>query len=736
MNMMAVHNADPIGWNKRSLRQMLEESEGLFKRTGHYMGIESMSLREKKPILFEKIFSRLRGGLVNARSTAVNISASPIVKEIGELAFALYTPEGDSIALSTGIIVHVHTMSDAIKFMIRNNYEKNPGIAQGYVYSNNNSMIGDVHTADVHTLIPIFWEGELIGWAGGVTHEIDVGGITPGSMCYGHADRYGDGLLVSAELVGKDDEFNVDYLQRCRDSVRAEMYWVLDEKTRLTGCQLVREQVYRTIHEVGIEDYKSFIREAVEEGRRTMIGRVKSMTFPGVYEAPSFVDVPWADDPAVHALCRNDIMMHAPLQMTITSEGLLNLSFEGANAWGFHSFNCAPSSMQGAMWVQLTQTLWNSDKVNDGAYYATSIHLPYGSWCNPDYDKVSTTLTWFFLIPGFSGMVRALARSYFARGFVEEMSASYPFTTNLLQGGGINQFGVPSAFTNFEISCQGTGALYVKDGEDTCAAMWNPEGDMGEMETWEYYEPLLYLGRGIKANTGGAGKYRGGMGMESLRLVHRTQAQVMFNGSEGHAFCHSGIFGGYPGNTGYRHNMHGTNMKELGETGQPYPVLDGDSENSAMSAMVKAKVEYFDDNAITGPMPYGENDLYASIQKGGPGLGDPLDRDPEAVARDLTAKNLTPKFALSVYGVVADADANGVWSCHAAATAAERAARRKKRLAESMDVSAYIEKERQAIQAKAFPAHVRAMYASSMSLSPTWRTRFLSFWGLPQDFAF
>ena len=144
-------------------------------------------------------------------------------------------------------------MADAIKHIIRKDYEKNPGIAEENVYCNNNSMIGDVHTADVHTLIPIFWETEIIGWAGGVTHEIDVGGIAPGSMCYGHADRYGDSLLVSAELVGTDDVFHEDYLQRCRETVRAEMYWVLDEKTRLTGCQLVRDQVYRTIQEVGID---------------------------------------------------------------------------------------------------------------------------------------------------------------------------------------------------------------------------------------------------------------------------------------------------------------------------------------------------------------------------------------------------------------------------------------------------------------------------------------------------
>lgn len=725
----------PIGWNGATLKEMLQTSEARFAETGHYQGLTDLPIRTKQPILYEKIFSHLRGGLVNARSTALNISASPIVKEIGELSFALYTPEGESVALSTGIIVHVHTMADAIKFMIRNDYEHNPGIAPGYVFCNNNSMIGDVHTADVHTLIPIFWEDELIGWAGGVTHEIDVGGIQPGSMCYGHADRYGDGLLISAELVGTNDAFHQDYLQRCRDNVRAEMYWVLDEKTRLTGCQLVRDQVYRTIREVGLDTYRAFIHEAVEEGRRTLIGRVKQLTFPGEYEAPTFIDLPWAEDPTVHPLARKDTLMHAPLRMTVGGDGRLALSFDGANQWDYHSFNCAPSPMQGAMWVQLTQTLWNSDKINDGAYFASSIDLPRGSWCNPDYEKVSTTLTWFFLIPGFTGFIRSLARAYFARGFLEEISASYPCTWNLLQGGGVNHFGQPSAFTNFELSAQGTGASYVKDGEASCAAMWNPEGDMGEVETWEHLEPLIYLGRGLKANTSGPGKYRGGCGAESLRMVFKTEAQVLFTAGEGHTFSSGGVFGGYPGNSGYRHNVHQSNMKEIAAAKAPYPTLDGDPENSAISALVKGD-EVFDIQQMTGPHPFGEYDVYASVQRGGPGLGDPLARNAAAVADDVISGQLLPRYAKSIYGVVLKTLEDGTFAADDEATAAERQAARKARLARAFDARDYVARERERVVAKDFIRPVRAMYASSMKLSDRWAAHFRRFWGLADDFAF
>ena len=123
--------AEGIGWDGKRLDEMLAESERLFAETGHYHGIADLQMMESDPIGYEKLFARLRGGLVSARETALNISASPIVRELGELCFALYTPEGDSIALSTGIIVHVHTMSDAIKFMVRNGWEDNPKIRPG-----------------------------------------------------------------------------------------------------------------------------------------------------------------------------------------------------------------------------------------------------------------------------------------------------------------------------------------------------------------------------------------------------------------------------------------------------------------------------------------------------------------------------------------------------------------------------------------------------------------------------
>src|ERR687896_1546861 len=180
---LAAEERPRIGWEGQSALEMLERSERMFGDTGHYAGVDVLELKHRDPIGYEKLFSRLRGGLVSARETALNISASPIVRELGELCFALYTPEGDSIALSTGIIVHVHTMSDAIKWMVREGWEDNPKIKPGDIFANNDPTIGDVHNADVQTFVPIFDptkpdEHELIAWAGGVTHVLDIGAST------------------------------------------------------------------------------------------------------------------------------------------------------------------------------------------------------------------------------------------------------------------------------------------------------------------------------------------------------------------------------------------------------------------------------------------------------------------------------------------------------------------------------------------------------------------------------
>ena len=723
----------PIGWGGKTLKAMLIESEDLFKETGCYGGIRELKIKASDPILYEKIFSKMRGGLVNARETAMNVSASPIVKEIGELCFALYTPEGDSIALSTGIIVHVHTMSDAIKYMIRHDFEENPGIAHRDIYINNDPLVGDVHNGDVQTLVPIFWEQEIIGWAGGVTHVIDVGALTPGSVPVGPTHRFEDGIDCPVLKCGARDTLFRDHELRCEKATRTPMFWKLDERARIAGCHMIRRTVEEIIKEVGIETYKGFIREVIEEGRRSFLNRMREMTVPGRYRAPAFTEYSFSDETRLPLRARVDKLMHGPLEITIHGDGTFELSFEGADAWGWHSMNCTPSAMQGAIWVLLSQTVIPNDKVNDGAYLATRNNFPLGSWTNPGVNSVSTGISWFFLIPGFTGLFRSLGRAFQARGYVEEVLSGYGLTANCFQGGGIDQFDKESATTNFELSCVGTGAGIVRDGLDFASAMWNPEGDMGDVEVWELIEPFLYLGRRIKPNTAGPGKYRGGSGFESLRMCWKTPYYELQNINLGKVFAGAGIFGGYPNSAGYRRNLHQTDILERVKNQLPYPVRDGDPADSEILRLVTGQRVISDKLATTLPRLFEEGDLYLSVLNGGTGAGDPIERDPGRIEDDLNGDYLMPKYAESIYGAVIEKQ-NGHFGVDRKKTQEKRQAIREKRKKESVSVRQWMESEREKIQKGAFIKPVREMYRSSMATSQSWAGEFRDFWNLPDDF--
>ncbi len=736
-NMNEVKQAEvhPIGENGKTLKQMLADSEKYLKETGRYQGLTELTLRGKDPIHYEKLWSRLRGAMVGARETALNISASPIVREIGELCFALYTPEGDSITLSTGIMAHVHTMSEAIKYMVRADYESDPGIRPGDIFVNNDPQLGDVHNADVMEFLPIFHEGELVGWVGGVSHEIDVGAQQPASMPVGTTSRFEDGWILSCQKVGANDKLFADYVNRCKTAIRQPFYWVLDEKCRIAGCQLVRDAVLRLIKEEGIETYKRFSREVIEDTRRAFVNRVREFMIPGKYQFPSFMDVPHSHDKGrLPDYAAVDSMMHCPLEIRVGAEATFELDLDGASKWGYHSFNCTPSGLQGGLWVGITQVLIPNDKVNDGAYLATKFNTPYGTWSNPDNIYASNTLSWTFLIPCFTGLFMAVSQGVTARGYIEEVVSGYPFTGNVTQGGGPNHYGVEGGWSNFEHSSCGTSAGLARDGEHSAAACWNPEGDMGDVEAWELLAPMLYLGRRLSPSTAGMGKYRGGSGWESVMMLYNAPHQLMFNGSNGFTFHGNGMFGGYPAATPYRHSVKNTDMRKRIAEKLPYPVSDADPENSEFDTLVAGE-EIKDQFLWHLPDMHKEYDLFVSHLGGGHGVGDVLERAPASVVRDLNDGLLLERFASSGYGVVAHRGADGRYQLDIHATEELRRELRARRLARSVPVEEWLKQQKSRVTRAEYIEPVRKMYRESMELSANWANKYRGFWNLPADWS-
>jgi N-methylhydantoinase B/acetone carboxylase alpha subunit len=704
-----------LGPDGTKLKDLLERNEKLLQETGCYLGLNNLELKDSDPIGFEKLFSRVRGGLVSARESALNISASPIVRELGELCFALYTPEGDSVALSTGIIVHVHTMSEALKFMVRNGWEDNPGIKPGDIFANNDPVIGDVHPADVQTFVPIFHEGELIGWAGGVTHVLDIGASTAGGVPVGPTQIYEDGIDLHGDKIGENDQLSNAHLERCKRMSRAPMYYLLDERTRLAGCHMIRDSVERLIADEGADRVKQFMREVIEDTRRAFKSTVRRVTVPGRYRAPAFYDTEFADKTSLPEIARHDFMSHGCFEMRFVEDGVMEIDLEGSSAWGWHSMNATPAGIQGMTWLVLTQGLICNDKINDGGYLATRGNYPVGTWANKGDAICSSSVPWPALFATFTGYNRSLSRALQSRGFIEEVIASYHIPS-AFQGGGTNQFGQISGFMNFEFAGGGMGGKYVLDGLDYGASPFNPEGDHGDCEMWEIITPFLYLSRQIKANTGGPGRHRGGSGFESAMMTWNTPFYQVQALGAGKMFPSPGVFGGYPGATCCVHQIKNNDLMERAQRGDAYPLGDGSFDDPQLLQIEGDRTLKQDALRTLEQTKIG--DIFQLIYKGGGGVGDPLLRPVEAVEQDVAEGHLLEDYARKIYAID------------------DRDRARRERLDAAQPTGQWWEKQRERILAHDLPHHVQRMFAECIRLSPKYAAEYRGFWDLPEDFDF
>jgi N-methylhydantoinase B len=709
----------PIGWEGLKLAEMLALSEGRFEETGYYHGLRDLAMKDSDPLHFEKLFSRVRGGMVTARETALNISASPIVRELGEICFALYTPEGDNVALSTGIIVHVHTMSEAIKYMVRNGWEDNPGIRPGDIFANNQPTIGDVHPADVQTFVPIFNPedpSELLAWAGGVIHVMDIGASSPGGVPLEPTTRFDDGIDLHCTKIGERDQIAQWHTKRCSMQSRAPGLYLLDERTRLAGCHMIRDAVERLVLEEGGDPFKQFMREAIEDGRRDFKSRVRGLLVPGRYRSAGFTEAKYANKQNLPKRAQRDLIIHGSYEAVVDQDGRWTTDLRGSSAWGWHSFNATPSGQQGMQWILFTQTLICNDKINDGAYYATELLLTEGSWANLGDAPCSSSFPWMPMFTTSTGYLRAVSRALQSRGYIEEIVSTYTVPGNVAQGGGIDQYGQISGFMNFEIGAQGQGAKYVLDGLDYGAAVFNPEGDMGDVEMWELVKPMIYLGRQIKPNTGGIGRHRGGSSFETLLLVNGTQDFEVENIGAGGMLTSPGLFGGYPAPSAYVHNVFDSDIFEQAAAGKAYPVGDVSGEESAMSAF--AGRHQIEQDPYTMMIAVKTGDLYLSSGRGGGGLGDPLLRGEERIEEDIAGGHIQRHWAERAYGLE-----NRDGLMHS-------------RLDRARPASEWWAEQRQRILDQDLIETVKVMFAESMRLEPGWAAEFRGFWDLPEDFDF
>lgn len=700
-----------------TLKRRLEARDERFARTGSY--VDELRLRDEDPIRFELLYTKLSQVVANAHEVARLVSASPMTRELGELIFGLYTPEGDAVCLSHGLIVHVHTISRMIKWMIANDYEETMGFRPGDLYFNNDPHIGGAHALDQMIVTPIYAEDELIGWSAGLTHVPEVGATAPGGFDSYFTNRFHEGLYLPCVRIGENDELRRDLEILVERSTRTPVYWLTDNRAKVTGALMIRDAVLEVTEEFGLDYFKRAAEELIEDSLRAAKRKIASVLHPGTYR-----EVAWRGSP----IAGDERLLHAPVELTVREDGSIHLSFDGLSSAFWQPFQGSLSCLEGLVMNGLIQHVLYDSKHNEGTLLAATMEVPLGTACNPDSILYPTTL-WGPAYGAGLAVGQALSRAYYAQGYREEVHATSALSSGYTAGG-VDQYGRSFGAHNMEFGAAGLPATAAGDGLDTSGVEFNPEGDMGDAEIWEQMLPSVYLAREMRIDGGGAGRFRGGNGIQSTYMVaNTTEIEVGSFGSVP-IYPSPGLMGGYPAATLYVWTGKGTNLRRLIEAGEPLPAGEGeDPAAPEFARLVDGEwTVHHGANKATEPMrPY---DMFTAVSGDGGGFGDSLDRDPAAVARDVREGRTSHRAAREEY-CVALTEAGGI---DAEATERLRAERRRERLAAAIPADEYRRRARERLVSGEVSAPVRRMYNDLLANSPGFARRMREFWALDDDF--
>jgi N-methylhydantoinase B/oxoprolinase/acetone carboxylase alpha subunit len=724
------------------LIEQLRIHDELFASTGCMFGLERLTEKERDRGVYEAVWHILLSICNIAWEVGCKVSSSPIAAEGGDALWALHTPTGECICTSRGITAHVGLLASMVRKFIELGYEDLPGFHDGDIFENNDPHYGGIHSPDFDTAMPIFYQGELVAWVTSVTHVNDAGCVLPGSISFMNPDCFSDGIPVSVEKVGQDDRFYPWYEARIRSRTRTPDFVLGDARGRLAGCIKVREKLTETIDKYGLEFFRNASREYIEDSRRYATARIRTQTVPGIVRKSQFKDLAMKGKSVILPSQNIDLLMNLPMQVTIDKDARVRFSLEGASGNVPFGENVSPTALASGLLMGYSHVV-GFDMFNSGSTYAMTIDPPpEGAWCNP-FPKnyfAACGLGWAPTVMWLTSLYEVTGRLYFMRGFVEEMSAGAA-TTMSGEWAGQNQYGMYMVGLTLEQASNGSPARGIADGEPAAWCIFTANADYGNAEVMELYYPILYLGRNMEPDSGGYGKFRGGVGHTAVWLIKNTTGigfTAACSGIRSMVTANHGMYGAYPTPPDRFAYAAGTNIKSLIEEGKPLVHGYGDPEDPDLVRNVKARV--LEPNVIvpyTIPEPLHEYDLVIDPISGSQAMGDPIERDVELVRDDLDKGLTRPWVAAMIHGVVATQGADGNWVVGAEATAAKRQAIRAARKARGVPFRDWWEQERRKVQGgEGMAEAVKNMWNSSMELSPGYAARLRRFWQLPDDFVF
>lgn len=485
------------------------------------------------PVMLE-IFNNLFMSIAEQMGMVLeNTAVSVNIKERLDFSCAVFDQQGDLIANAPHMPVHLGSMSESIKTVIR---ERAGTMQPGDAYLLNDPYNGGTHLPDVTLIKPVFDPaGEsVIFYVASRGHHADIGGITPGSMPPDSTSLAQEGILISNMKL-------VDRGRFCEQELRellASGPWparnidtnLADFQAQLAACEKGVQELMRMVDHFGLDVVHAYMGH-VQDNAEESVRRVLDVMNDGEYCYEM-------DDG--HRVCVR-IRLHR-------SERRATIDFSGTSPQHPGNYNAPAAVCRAAVLYVFRCLVDDMIPLNEGCLKPLELIIPPGSMINPDHPAA--------VVAGNVETSQVIVDALL--GALGVAAASQGTMNNFTWGNQQYQY--------YETICGGAGATRQRDGTSAVHThMTNSRLTDPEVLEWRF--PVRLESFAIRSGSGGTGRYRGGDGtVRQLRFLQPMTANIL----AGHRRVPPyGVVGGLPGQVGHNYVEHADGrITELGHQGQ------------------------------------------------------------------------------------------------------------------------------------------------------------------------
>ena len=521
---------------------------------------------------------------------------SPIVRDSMDYSTAICSKDGLTLAQGLTTPLHLGSFYDAMQNLI-GKYKSN--IYDGDIFIGNDPYVASgQHLPDIYIIKPIFIEGQLQGWATTLAHHADVGGIIAGSNSIGSTEIYQEGLRIPFLKLYEAGKLNTAIWELITINVRVPDLVLGDLQAQIVACEIGSREYKEMFENYGIETLNIYAQELQKYAESLARSEIEEIP-DGNYKFVDYIDgLGEKPDP---------IKLNVSL---IVSGDQVVIDWTGSSPQVKGGINSPLPFTKAAAYTAL-RSIMSSDIPNCHGYTRPiKIIAPEGSITNPVLPAPcgARGITGLRMIDClFGALSEAVPNRVAADGWG---GPSLPTFASFRDG-------KPFVFTE---TLMGTwGATAYNDGQDGVPHMGGNQSNV-PIEMIELDYPLRIEEYGLVKDTGGAGKYRGGLSV--IRSYRALEDDIMLSiRSDKRKFPPHGLFGGKEG-------------------------------ESSMSILKSGKDESIIPTLTTQPLYLKQNDLFQHVMAGGGGYGDPLEREPNLVLKDVIEEKISLNNASENYGVV------------------------------------------------------------------------------------